>query len=242
MMTDTEGHEIGLPLPDNVRAYQLSGQAHAAGNGTPSVTAVATCKLASNPLDDSAVDRALVVAMDEWVTKGATPPASEYPSLAAKTLQTVEEEAAIWPAIPGFPFNPRIATAQVGNYGTAPPTYEAAYPIYVPKIDPVTGNPEGGVMGPDLAAPLGTYMGRNFRAPGHAEDELCAGNSGFIPFAATKAARLASGDSRPSLEELYPRGAVDFYAKRRAQVQALIAKRLALPSELDSWTTEVKFR
>jgi hypothetical protein len=88
---------------------------------------------------------------------------------------------------------------------------------------------------------LGTYMGRNFRALGHAEDELCAGKSGFIPFAATKAARLSSGDSRPSLEELYPRGAVEFYAKRRAQVEALIAKRLALPSELDGWTNEVKF-
>jgi hypothetical protein len=263
VVTDPEGHELrkpegfasgserrldsavhdnnGVALPDNVRAYQLSGQAHGAGNGTPSATPVTNCKLASNPLDDSAVDRALVVAMDEWVTGGATPPASEYPNLAAKTLQTLEEQAAMWPTIPGFPFNRRIAMAQVANYGTVPPSYGATYPIYVPKTDPVIGNPRGGVIGPDLAAPLGTYMGRNFRAPGHAEDELCAGNSGFIPFAATKAARLASGDSRPSLEELYPGGATQFYAQRRAQIEALIAKRLALPSELDSWTNEVRF-
>jgi hypothetical protein len=241
VVTDTEGHDIGVPSPDNVRAYQLSGQAHAAGNGTPNTTPVTNCKLAGNPLDDSAVDRALVVAMDEWVTKGATPPTSEYPTLAARMLQTVEEEAAIWPTIPGFPFNRRIAVARVANYGTVPPAYGGTYPIYVPKTDPVTGNPGGGVIGPDLAAPLGTYMGRNFRAPGHAEDELCAGNSGFIPFAATKAARLASGHSRPSLEELYPGGATEFYAKRRAQIETLIAKRLALPSELDSWTREVRF-
>jgi hypothetical protein len=108
-------------------------------------------------------------------------------------------------------------------------------------MDPVTGNPRGGVIGPDLAAPLGTYMGRNFRAAGHAEDELCAGNSGFIPFAATKSARIASGDSRPSLEELYPGGAMQFYARRRAQIESLVAKRLALPSELESWTDEVRF-
>jgi hypothetical protein len=115
------------------------------------------------------------------------------------------------------------------------------YPVYVPKIDPVTGNPVGGVIGADLAAPLGTYMGRNFRAAGHAENELCGGNSGFIPFAATKAARLASGDSRPSLEELYPGGAKQFYAQRRTQIEVLISKRLALPSDLDSWANEVTF-
>jgi hypothetical protein len=245
VVTDTEGRALrqaeGFWLPENVRAYQLSGQPHGPGNGTPSAAAVPNCKLVSNPLDDSAVDRALVVAMDEWVTKGVMPPASEYPNLAAGTLQTVEEEAAIWPAIPRFPFNPRIATARVANYGTEPPSYGATYPTYVPKTDPVTGNPYGGVLGPDLAAPLGTYMGRNFRAAGHAEDELCAGNSGFIPFAATKAARLAAGDSRPSLEELYPGGAPQFYARRRAQIEALIAKRLALPGELDSWTNEVAF-
>jgi hypothetical protein len=251
VVTDTEGQGLRTPdgaqntdslgLPDNVRAYQLSGQAHAAGNGAPSANPVTNCKLVSNPLDDSAVDRALIVAMDEWVTKGLLPPSSEYPSLAARTLQTVEEEAAIWPSIPGFPFNRRIATAQVADYSTILPSYGATYPLYVPKTDPVTGNPDGGVIGPDLAAPLGTYMGRNFRAPGHAEDELCAGNSGFIPFATTKAAGLASGDSRPSLEELYPGGATQFYAQRRAKIMELIAKRLALPNELDSWTNEVKF-
>jgi len=84
-------------------------------------------------------------------------------------------------------------------------------------------------------------MGRNFRKAGHAEDEMCAGNSGFIAFAKTKAARLASGDTRPSLEELYPNGQADFVAKRRAQVQALIQNRLVLPGELDSLTNEVAY-
>lgn len=233
--------ENGIALPANVRAYQLSGQAHGAGNGTPSAAPVTACKLVSNPLDNSAVDRALVVAMDEWVTHKRQPPASEYPNLTAKTLQPLDQQAATWPNIPGFPFNRRIAVVQVSSHSTVPPSYGPAYPIYVPATDPTTGNPRGGVIGPDLAAPLGTYMGRNFRAAGHGEDELCAGNSGFIPFAATKAARVAAGNSRPSLEELYPGGAVQFYAQRRAQIEALIAKRLALPSELDSWTNEVRF-
>ena len=245
LVTDTEGHGLhkdgadsdvheynGVALPENVRAYQLSGQAHGPGNGMPSAGAVPTCKLVSNPLDDSWIDRALLVAMDEWVTNGTAPPASEYPNLTANTLQTVVQEAAAWPTIPGFPFNPRIGSGRA--HGTT-------YPVYVPKIDPVTGNPVGGVIGADLAAPLGTYMGRNFRAAGHAENELCGGNSGFIPFAATKAARLASGDTRPSLEELYPGGAKQFYAQRRTQIEVLISKRLALPSDLDSWANEVTF-
>jgi hypothetical protein len=84
-------------------------------------------------------------------------------------------------------------------------------------------------------------MGRNFRSAGHAENELCGGNSGFIPFSSTKAARIASGDSRPSLEELYPGGAKQFYAQCRAQIEVLISKRLALPGDIDSWTNEVTF-
>jgi hypothetical protein len=128
----------------------------------------------------------------------------------------------------------------VGDYSTVPPTWGASYPVFVPKTD-ANGNATGGIISPDIAAPLGTYMGRNFRKAGHAEDEMCAGNSGFIAFAKTKAARLASGDTRPSLEELYPNGQADFVAKRRAQVQALIQNRLVLPSELDSLTNQVAY-
>ncbi len=84
-------------------------------------------------------------------------------------------------------------------------------------------------------------MGRNFRKAGHAEDEMCAGNSGFIPFAKTRAERLASGDTRPSLEELYPNGQADFLSKRRAQVQSLIQERLVLPGELDSLTNQAAY-
>jgi len=252
VVTDTTGHPLrgskdddkhygkqhGVVLPENVRAFQITGQQHTAGNGTPATLSI--CKLLSNPVDGKPVYRALVVDMDQWVTMGIEPPASEDPNLDAGTLQTLDQAAATWPAIPGFPFNPRIWVARVGNYSVEPPTYGASYPIYVPKTN-AYGNPEGGVIPPDLTAPLGTYLGRNFRKPGDAEDELCAGNGGFIPFAATKAARLASGDSRPSLEELYPGGAAQFYAQRQAQVEALISKRLVLPSELQSYTNEVTF-
>jgi hypothetical protein len=62
-------------------------------------------------------------------------------------------------------------------------------------------------------APLGTYLGWNVTAgpsdgtkydgrPFHA-GQVCNYVGGMVPFAKTKAARLAAGDPRPSLEERY---------------------------------------
>jgi hypothetical protein len=51
-------------------------------------------------------------------------------------------------------------------------------------------------------APLGTNVGWNVRAGFRAPD-LCGLSGSFVPFAETKAERLASGDSRKSLEERY---------------------------------------
>jgi hypothetical protein len=237
LVTDPTGHPL-TNLPANVRLYQQTGAAHSPSNGVPG--SISLCKFQSDPIDYSAISRALVSDMDQWITASVDPPASVYPNLTNGTLQTVTQEQATYPTIPGFPFSTLVVPAQVGDYSTVPPTWGASYPVFVPKTD-ASGNPTGGIISPDIAAPLGTYMGRNFRKAGHAEDEMCAGNSGFIAFAKTKAARLASGDTRPSLEELYPNGQADFVAKRRAQVQALIQSRLVLPSELDSLTNQVAF-
>ena len=54
-----------------------------------------------------------------------------------------------------------------------------------------------------VEAPIATYTGWNLRAPGHAEDEMCATGGWYIPFARTSAERLATGDPRLSLEERY---------------------------------------
>ncbi|MEO8938769.1 MAG: alpha/beta hydrolase domain-containing protein [Burkholderiaceae bacterium] len=237
MVTDPTGNAL-TNLPTNVRLYEETGAPHSPSNGVPG--SISLCKLQSNPIDYSAISRAMVVDMDQWITAGVDPPTSLYPNLTDGTLQTVAQEQATFPTIPGFLFSNLIVPAQVGDYSTVPPTFGASYPVFVPKTD-ASGNPIGGIISPDIAAPLGTYMGRNFRKAGHAEDEMCGGNSGFIAFAKTKAARLASGDTRPSLEELYPNGQTDFVAKRRAQVQALIQSRLVLPGELDSLTNAVAY-
>jgi hypothetical protein len=52
-------------------------------------------------------------------------------------------------------------------------------------------------------APLGTYTGWNVTASGPLKGQVCGNLGGYIPFAKTKAERLASGDPRRSLEERY---------------------------------------
>jgi len=55
----------------------------------------------------------------------------------------------------------------------------------------------------EIRVPLGTNMGWNVRAPGFRAPNLCGLSGSYIPFAATKAERRASGDPRKSLEERY---------------------------------------
>ena len=52
-------------------------------------------------------------------------------------------------------------------------------------------------------APLGTYLGWNITAAGFHKGQVCNFAGGMIPFAKTKAERLATEDPRPSLEERY---------------------------------------
>ena len=74
--------------------------------------------------------------------------------------------------------------------------------MVVPKVD-ADGNELGGVPVVLREAPLGTYLGWNITAAGFFKDKICGFAGGMIPFAKTKAERLASGDPRLSLEERY---------------------------------------
>jgi hypothetical protein len=72
----------------------------------------------------------------------------------------------------------------------------------VPRVD-TDGNELGGVPVVLRDAPLGTYLGWNIVAAGFHQGKICNYAGGMIPFARTKAERMASGDPRPSLEERY---------------------------------------
>ena len=79
-------------------------------------------------------------------------------------------------------------------------------------LEDADGNELAGIRSVELQVPIGTYTGWALRRAPFAEGEDCALTGQFIPFARTRAERLASGDPRPSLEERYPTHA-DYVAK-----------------------------
>ena len=92
-----------------------------------------------------------------------------------------------------------------------PPPIKSVIKMLVPKVDS-DGNELGGVPTVLRDAPLGTYLGWNITAgPGSAQydgrpfhaGQVCNYIGGMVPFAVTKAQRLANDDPRPSLEERY---------------------------------------
>jgi len=227
-VTDTYGKP--LALPDNVRVYMMSGISHYAA---PNWNTRGICTQLNNALDFGPYARALLVALDRWVTEGAAPPPSAFPNLKSHTLITIAKLQSSYPAIPGAPFSPLYNQIQVVDQKSMPPEASGpAYPVFFPTVD-ADGNPQGGIIPPDIAVPIATFSGRNIRAEGFAAGELCGLTGSYIPFAATKQERLSNGDPRPSLEERY-KSAQDYSDKRKHAVAALVQQGFVLPEDADA--------
>ncbi len=95
---------------------------------------------------------------------------------------------------------PRVANPLVsgGAGGGAP------LPLLVPAVDE-DGNERAGIRLPDVAVPLATYTGWNFRNPSTGSPgELVSLLGSSVPFPATRIARETAKDPRRSIEERYP--------------------------------------
>jgi len=158
---------------------------------------------------------ALTKAFIGWVTKGTPMPSSRYPTIADGTLVQDTNAAMGFPKIPGRPspenqvhplleynLGPTFNYQDASGYLTEVPHLKRSLPQLVVKVD-VDGNEVAGIKSPLQMAPLGTYTGWNVTASGPLKGQVCGNSGGFIPFAKTKAERLASGDPRQSLEERY---------------------------------------
>ena len=229
-----------IPLPPNVRRYYFPATTHGGGRGGFSVlppSAPNGCVLPANPNPETETLRALRAALVDWVIKGVEPPASRYPKLHPKSaddgqLVAATKAAIGFPSIPGSPSPDGLVNSLFDydwgsefNYNDlsgvitkAPPSIRQVLPTLVPKAD-ADGNDLGGVPSVLRQVPLGTYLGWNVTAAGFNQGKICGLNGGYIPFAKTKAERLASHDPRPSLEERY--GTHDGYV---ARVKAAAAK------------------
>jgi hypothetical protein len=74
----------------------------------------------------------------------------------------------------------------------------------VPQVDR-DGNERAGIRLPEIAVPLATYTGWNFRnAAIGAPDQLFPLLGSYVPFASTKAERERVRDPRLSIAERYP--------------------------------------
>ncbi len=224
---------IGKPvrIPDNVRLYYHSSYAHGGGIGlfgTPGPRGI--CQNLTNSGGTAPTFRALLVALDAWVERGVEPPESKYPRLededaegdfeqdgehhhTAGTLVPLHEAAEAFPDIPGVNFPTVQDELEVLDFGPAfhstggrltllPPAIGASYKILVPKPDE-DGLSLAGIRTMEIRVPLGTNAGWNVRASGFRSPNLCGLSGSYIPFAKTKAERLATGDPRKSLEERY---------------------------------------
>jgi len=152
-------------------------------------------------------------------------------------LIPVAEEAKYWPSIPGYPYTPVINKLRLTDYSKVPPAVSGPeYPVLIARTN-TDGNPIGGIEPPEVAVPLGTYSGQNIRGEGYGEGDLCGLNGSYMPFALTKKERLASGDSRLSIEERYA-SQEDFAAKRKQAADRLVEQRLLLPEDAAKITAE----
>ena len=224
-----------LELPDSVRMYLLAGTQHivpafppvrapVAGSGGSAADRSGGEQL-NNPTPQANIMRGLLRALHLWEAEGTPPPSSRVPRLADGTLVSVT--AVKFPAIPGVS-DPRRITGPGRRIAGG----VVSLPHLVPQVDS-DGNDVAGVRDPEVAVPLATTTGWNFRA-------ASVGNPGdiyqllgsYIPFATTRARRGSAQDPRLSIEERY-RDRDDYLARVRSAAMLLIRERLMLEEDLE---------
>ncbi len=238
--------DTDISLPANVRRYYFPGTTHGGGRGgfgTEALPVQGACDLPANPNPQADQMRALIVALTDWVTKNAEPPASVYPRLDRGELVRPNHAAMGFPHIPGSPLPDNMANTLLDydygaefDYGNlsgvmtmVPPLIRRALPTLVPRVN-TDGNETSGIASPLHQAPLGTYLGWNVTRSGFYQGRGCGFAGGFIPFAKTKAERLAAGDPRLSLEERYKDHA-GYVAVVKQVVEGLLQQRFLLPAD-----------
>jgi hypothetical protein len=209
-------------VPDNVRIYLLAGTQHGEAAFPPPR---GTGQALANPMPQGNVMRAILRAGHQWVASGTRPPDSRHPSLRDQTL--IPLNAFSFPAVPGVS-DPRV----IEGPGQVEEGQFTALPFLVPRVD-ADGNETSGIRVPELAVPLATTTGWNFRAErvGNPTTPYALLGS-YLPFARTRAAREARHDSRLSIEERY-RDRDDYLQRIRTAANALIKDRFLLQEDLD---------
>ncbi|MEE9442507.1 MAG: alpha/beta hydrolase domain-containing protein [candidate division Zixibacteria bacterium] len=190
--TDVEG-QVDSKIDPSVRIYSVAGLAHT---------------------DDriGIVSRALLTALDQWISYGVEPPASQIPKISNGTLVDFETWKGAFPDIPGaimppsfyHPYRlnmgPRWDTEGIADY--VPPKVGPRYVCLVPQVDK-DGNEIAGIRLPDIDAPLTTYTGWGMRSPTYSQ--TLGRNRGRVwPLPITSEECKEKIDPRIAILERYP--------------------------------------
>jgi hypothetical protein len=227
-------------LPESTRVYTIASAPHGPGPFPPSsnVGGGMVGRAALNPLNYSPAVRALFRALDLWAAEDVAPPPSAYPKLADGTLTTPDHAG--WPRLPGYELPSQPLRAFHLNFGPEwpkgivsiePPEVGKPFAVKVPAVDE-DGNVRSGIRLPEIAIPLATYAGWNYRdkaigAPGRLAGEI----GSYIPFARTRAERERNGDPRLSIEERY-RNRDEYLGKYAAAAIELVDRRYLLAEDV----------
>lgn len=228
-LVTTDGLGNDIRLPDNVRVFMVAGTQHGPSSAPQTI---ATCQQLSNPNPHNPIVRALYMALDDWATRGIRPPASRYPRVSDGTLvPSLPQSVQGFPVIPGVNYTGWYNPVDLLDKSTLPnmPIPGKSYTVLVPKTD-VDGNDIAGVRHPNIEVPIATYTGWALRRAPFAEGEDCALTGQYIPFAATKAERLADDDPRLSLEERY-RNHGHYVSRVARAADRLVRQRLLLDED-----------
>ena len=245
--TDGKGRDVSPPA--NVRIYVIASAQHNSPFGSEPVKD--DTQHLVNPLPAGDVLRALMVALDLWVTQGISPPPSQYPRVADGTLVRPDRKSTNFPKIPGvryqglhnrqlfLDYGPHIGRGRIAIHPPRP-IADGAYAILVPKVDH-DGNDLAGIRLPVVHVPMGTYTGWNLQPRRLAEDELSGLLGSFIPFAKAKAERSKLRDPRWSLKERYNNHG-DYVKKISRAARILVDQRYLLPDDAERMINEAKKR
>ena len=216
-----------VELGPEVRGYHFASTQHFVEPFPPHTVGT---RYPGNPADFLWSLRALLTAMDGWITSGEAPPPSRIPQLADASLVALKDYR--FPDIPGvqtpdiahgtwrLDFGPRFRSE--GIVDLQPPRVGAPFPILVPQAD-ADGNESAGIRLPQIEVPLATYTPWNFRSDEiGAPHELANFRGAYLPFPVTEAERRQAGDPRPSVEERYANR--DEYLGRYARAAMDLAK------------------
>jgi hypothetical protein len=242
--TDVDGNDI--PLPPEVRMFLLSATQHFTFKGSTPTFGTGNRQLQqlNNVTHSGVLMRALFIALDEWATQGVAPPDSRVPTVAAGTLVLQDQASVGWPDIPGVNYNDGLHNASgERDFGPRAPRNEnrgiidnllpvvlSEHVNLVPKVNQV-GIDMGGLNQPIVEVPVATLTGWNLRTAEFTENDLGDLSGMTIPLFWTEAERLAAGDPRPSLEELY--NSHGGYVSRIAEAaQNLKAERFMLQEDV----------